>query len=83
MAAGPTKRQVYSAERKLCIRTETEMRAKGYGVIRVGAKRVNVFQDSTLGVLIGSIWPRVLRASNGEACVLLDSDSDILRELIS
>lgn len=93
MAAGPTKEQVYRAKRKLCIMAEREAKKAGYVVMRSGAKMVNVFRQGDpkpelygggyyLGELVGSIWPKVLRASNGEACMLLDSDSDILRELV-
>jgi hypothetical protein len=82
MAAGPTDAQVYRAKRKLCIRAEYKAIVAGYLVMRCGAKRVNMF-DGSFDNLIGSVWPRVLRASNGEACIMLDSDSVILRELIN
>lgn len=81
MAAGPTPKQLYRAKRTLCIRAEQAAKVEGYAVIRCGAKRVNVF-NAGLGILIGSIWPKVLRASNGEACVLLETDSGQLRRLI-
>lgn len=83
MAAGPTPDQVYRAKRKLCMHVERTVKAAGYGVMRCGAKRVNVFTSAATEVLIGSIWPKLLRASNGEACVMLETDAEELKKFVS
>ncbi len=80
MAAGPTPKQLYSAKRRLCILAEYEAKAQGYDVRRYGARGVDVF--SLTGVYIGTLKPKVLRASNGEACVLLETTSPTLQGLV-